>query len=279
MKQYRKFLLHQVTRFGALTMPQMSTICEDICKRTALYHTVSLYKAEGLLYRSLQNHESSYVYVPTEAAYKTIFNEDYERARAVRAYDFFHTCSVAKAILKLSRYRLVSGIATEFEYESKDLIPFCYERTPDGIIQITRDGINYELALEVESSPRNVDRMKDLFIKYRKTLSAEMLCQGLIIVCTAQSFLKQYLELAKSIPANIKDRVIITDFDGLEDLKPQYFGERTQRPYSVLERTRTISASGIYYFPKYYDDLSKNRPTQSDPLGGGRQTTNERILA
>ena len=70
-----------------------------------------------------------------------MFGSPGDYARTIREKFLKHTLRVADALIALARFDHVSGFATEFEVHLEDWKAFSCSKIPDGLIQITRDGL------------------------------------------------------------------------------------------------------------------------------------------
>jgi hypothetical protein len=180
MKSYAPYLLYQVSRFGALTVNQMLRICEGKCGRSSLYRALGELVDGGFVYPIMNPATRTRAYYSTLNGRRYVFGREQGLTPGVRSPELDHTILSAETLLQLSHYEKVTGISTHFEISHEDIKRFCYERIPDGIIQLNQDDHRFELAIEVESSARNATRVTEVLERYWETFRRGYECSGLL---------------------------------------------------------------------------------------------------
>jgi hypothetical protein len=84
MKTYAPFLSLQLTRFGALTIPQMRWLCRGMCQKSTLYRTIGQWTKQGLLRRITHPVKSVIAYAATPELYSLVYGENHQRRIGVR---------------------------------------------------------------------------------------------------------------------------------------------------------------------------------------------------
>jgi hypothetical protein len=252
MKEYGPYFNHQMARFGTLTIQQLLTLGRGRFKRSTLYYHVSGLIREGRLHRISHKMDPLIGYSATRGLYSAVYGKDHERHTGPRAKELNHSIAVANAMIELSRYSAVTGLATENEWAPDDIQDFCHERTPDGIIQISQGDLSYELAVEVELSNKGERETGRVLGQYRQTFQKNLPCVGVLIIAKEQAVFSMYQEKMKELPSDVEERILLTTPEGLETLNPRYYGTRAEYPGPALELIRNSSKGTGVYFPKNY---------------------------
>lgn len=255
MKNVASFLMIQLARFGALTIPQMLLLCSGLCSRATLYRTLQKLAEYDLILRAAHPKKDLITYVATHELIKTVYGKNAPEIPELRIGDLCHTVAVAQTLIAASRFANVTGIATERELGEDEIKTFCFNRRPDGIIQISREGRSYELAVEVETSLKSEARAKDILDNYERTFDRAMLCAGTIIVAIPPAALTKYREHIEKKSEGFQRRVRIVASPELIELDPKVYGQRAitieTSVRNTLEKHRTQSHGQITYIPNY----------------------------
>jgi hypothetical protein len=214
----------------------------------------------------------------TRDGFDAVFGKESGCIRTPAEKKLNHTLQVAEAVIELSRYESVSGFATEFELSKEHLQLFSYSKAPDAIIQLTRDGHRYEVALEVELHPKSDSRVDDFLSKYQKAFEQGALCRGVILVCHRQGAFVQFRNALEKGPSSLSDRFLIIHGPTLPRLNSEVYGERRKHPGICAEKERTISGGGFQYLPiKSASDhfVAGSIPTQSGIVTSKQQIKEE----
>ena len=247
MKEHVPFLAHQIARFGALTIRQMQAICQDQCSRATLYRTLGQLMRSKYVIRVTHQLKPLIGYAATPELFKLIYGESHSRHTGIRARELEHTVACADAMITLSRYSFVTGIATEQEWTPEEIKLFCRGRIPDGIVQITQGDLKYELAVEVETTLKSELETVHVLDRYHQTLLRNMPCVGVLIVAGNRGVFKKYERNLTQLPSEIQERVLLVLPEGLRTLNPTYYGILAECPGQALSHRRTVSQNeGAY---------------------------------
>jgi hypothetical protein len=264
MKKYAPFLSLQLARFGALTIPQMIGLCQGSCQKSTLYRTIGQWTKQGLLRRITHPVKSIIAYAATPALYALVYGSEHQRRIGIRETELSHSLFFSDVMIELSQYANVSGLASEYEIEPEEARQFCHGRNPDGIIQLTNEGSSFEFAVEVETSRKSTEKMERILAAYKSTFFRNMRCVGTIIVAEDPSILARYQKQIAELPAEIEERILVVNLQGLRALKTDLFGERLTQPGQSLELIRNSSQGTIHYTPLITKEF---RPTQAPNEG------------
>lgn len=248
MKEYAPYLTHQIARFGALTVPQMLNLCQGRCKKSTLYRSLSQLMHDRFIARISHTTKPLIGYAATRDLYPLVYGLGHERHTGVRTTELEHTVQVAQVMLELSHYSGVSGLATEHEWRPEEIREFCYQRIPDGIIQITQGNLKYEIAVEVEASLKSEREIGSILTSYRQTFLKRMPCAGLLIVAGTPAIFSKYQEKIAELPPDIEQQILLTTPEGLRSLNPRVYGVRGEVPGPALEQRRNTSKGVGTYF-------------------------------
>lgn len=270
MRNYAPYLLYQIARFGALSVPQMLKICEGKCKRSSLYRTLSKLVEGDYVYPILNPASRTRAYYATMEGRRYVFGDHVALTSGVKTAELDHAIQCAEILLELCQYERVTGISTQYEMSMDEVKRFCHERVPDGIFQLTQDGHHFELALEVESSVRNSARINEVLARYWQTFKYGMPCSGLLIVAMSKSVFGMYAKAIQAMPMEFQTRVRLIQGPGLEELKTEVYGQKLGGLARCLDLTRTLSIGEIQYMPvKTEVFLAQTTPyTPQKPLLG-----------
>lgn len=247
MKEHTPFLAHQIARFGTLTIRQMRTICHGQCSRATLYRTLGQFIQSKYVIRLTHQMKPLIGYAATPKLFELIYGQKHERHTGVRIRELEHTVACAEAMITLSRYSGVTGIATEQEWTPDEIKLFCRSRIPDGIIQVTQGDLSYELAVEVETTLKSELETAYVLERYQQTLLRNMPCVGVLIVAGNRGVFRKYERKLAELPSDIQERVLLVRTEGLRTLNSTYYGALGEYPGEVLSRRRTVSQNeGTY---------------------------------
>lgn len=243
------YLLHQLTRFQALTVSQMMRLCAGRCKKTALYKSLRALQNRGLAVRVTHPTKPVIAYTPTPEAYPLVYGDLNVPYTNLKLLELQHTLLCSETLISLSHYANVTGIATEHELEREALQNFCSLRAPDGIIEITRGDLVYELAIEVEASPKALDRVQAIVTAYEKTFQNKMSCAGVIIVAGTPDIFERYRSTIEKCPQDIARKILLTSDSTLQTLNQEKYGALKNAPGISTEKLRTHFAGRTMYVP------------------------------
>ena len=249
MKKYGPYLLYQIARFGALSVPQMIEVCQGRCARSSLYRALDELTSGRFVYPILNPASKTRAYYATKEGCEYVFGKSAKSSTAIKAAEVDHTIICAEVLLELCRRENVTGISTQFELDPQVAKHFCHERVPDGVFRLTQDGQHYELALEVESTVRNCERINDVLDRYWKTFKRGMDCTGLLVVAMDETIFGMYTRAIQEMPDEFKHRVRVVKGIGLEGLPSTSYGERTSGLNRCLDFTRISSHGTNTYVP------------------------------
>ena len=253
MKAYSPYLLYQVARFGALTIPQLLKVCEGKCKRSSLYRSLRKLINEDFIYPILNPATSTRAYYATAEGRRYAFGNDQLLTAGVKPAELDHTVLCAEILMSLSTYENVTGVATHFELGSDEFKRFCHGRIPDGIIQLTQGTESYELAVELESSNRSASRVADVLNHYWETFRKGYECSGLLVVAMTPAIAAMYSKAVAQMPSEFQSRVRILEGLGLQGLNHEAFGRSNQSISRCLDLSRTSCLGTIQYSPTKTD--------------------------
>lgn len=249
MNPRARFLLYQICRFGALNAKQMLEICDGYYKKTNLYRRLHLLTKEKLITNLCPTIGEGAIMGPTPKALKLVFGENHFRTKPARQSDLDHAEKFADVMTALGKYEFVTGIATEYEISPQELSLFALNRIPDGIIQVSRNNIKFELAVEVEHSSKNFARISEILSTYQKTISRQMQCEGVMFVCCDDGIFNSYREQIEKLPSDIERRMVLVKINEINHLEERFYGRFGMRPNQGLNYRRNHFTSGIKYFP------------------------------
>ena len=80
MKDYGPYLLLQIARFGALTVPQMLRVCEGKCKRSSMYWALGELVEGHFVYPILNPASRARAYYATKEGREYVLGDEIERS-------------------------------------------------------------------------------------------------------------------------------------------------------------------------------------------------------
>ncbi len=249
MKNYRSYLLYQMARFGALTVPQILRICEGKCRKSTMYRTLSELVKGDYVYPILNPASRTRAYYATQEGREYILGKHEPLTTGVRTRELDHTILCAEILMELSQYENVTGISTHFEMSADEVKHFCHERIPDGVFRLTQAGQHYELALEVESTVRNMERITHVLERYWQTFKFGMPCSGLLVVAMDATIFGMYSKAIQLRPDEFQARVRLVQGAGLLGIRPEAYGLKVKALSSCLDLIRTTSMGELSYTP------------------------------
>lgn len=236
MRKNNKFLSKQIARFGAMTIRQMETVCLGKCTRATIYRMLDDLLELKLIKRMPHTGRAEAIFSPRPNLIQEIYKDEIKTHTGINEINIHHAIDVTNTLLTLSRYTFVTGIATEYEINSNDMRKFCHSRIPDGIIQITKDGISVELAVEVERTQRSDTRIQEVVDRYKETFIKNMPCTGLIVVTGNQAIHESYKNKILELPDEFQKMCLVVTSEGLTTLNQKHFGEFKECPQQSLEK-------------------------------------------
>jgi len=169
IKKYIPIFLSLFTKFRVLQVPELHKFCDENADAKRVYENVSDLRNMDLVINIGHRRKPIRAFCATPALIKKVLGNNKKKSHEVRADDLAHSLTCTKVAISLMRSSFVSGIALEHELGPNDLRYFCFERRPDGIIQITRDDLKYEIAVEVETSAKAKVRIDKILNSYQET--------------------------------------------------------------------------------------------------------------
>lgn len=159
---------------------------------------------------------------------------------------------------------------------------FCYSRTPDAITQITNQSFSYEIAIEVETSPKTDARIKSILANYEKTFARNMRCAGLLLIVPHPATFKRYQELIDNQPANLRERIRLVSSISHNELDPNVYGTRLNHLETsvkkTLEKIRTHFNQAAQYVPINSTSYLSQPPSNTQIMRGSvTENENERF--
>ncbi len=279
MRNYAPYLMYQLARFGALTVPQMLRICDGVCKRSSLYRALSELVDGKYVYPILNPASRTRGYYATKEGREWVQGTERQLTAGVRTQELDHTILCAEFLLDLCQFENIVGVATPFELGPDEIAQFCHERVPDGIFRLRQDGEHFEIALEVESSRRNNGRVAEVLGRYWSTFKHRMPCSGVLIAALDPTIYGMYSRSIATMPPEFQERVRLVRGDVLGTLRSEAYGQQTYGLRRCLDFTRTQSLDGIAYTPIKLEVFSPKTASQHPPdRGGGTVITDWRSL-
>jgi hypothetical protein len=271
MKTCTPYLLYQIARFGSLTMREIAQLTEERFGRTNVYDGLKAMLHSKLIVRLAYSNASSTVYQATDSGRSASLGQALDHTRSGRVADVTHSIRAAQTLIALSRYEYVTGFGTEFEIPLEQWREFSRSKVPDGVIQVTRDNLSYELAVEVEVTPKTWTRSEDFVTKYQEAFDQKARCSGVILVCDEQDIFDRYQTLLQKKGESIAKRFLVIRGPELPALNRRLYGEVRKKPGFCADKRRASSGGENQYLPMKFA-LQKNSATQQapdkDPLSG-----------
>ena len=262
MKTLTPLFLDLFTKFRILTVKQIELLCASKCKQRRIYELLNDLIKCGYVERI--GHPKKYLtaYTATPEFLRMSYENNSKDIPGIRAVDLNHTLACNQAAIALMRFPFVCGLSLEHEWGSDEHRSFCYDRRPDGIIQVARPHyekdeqteIKYELALEVETSIKTNSRIEQILNSYRETLESKRYpCAGVIIITTKDTVLNAYRKQLEKLPDAFQGGVILMSISEPIVLNEKYFGARLnsalENGHSTVQTTRTICGGVVKYLP------------------------------
>lgn len=258
MKAASPYLLYQIARFGSLTIREIRALCEGIHAKTNIYAALKALVEAKLIVRLAHPNVDSPVYQPTPAGVRSTLGETQDHTRPARASDADHSLRVAQTLIALSRYENTTGFATEYEAPLEQWRQFSRSKVPDGAIQVTRGDLIYELAVEVEVTPKNWAKSEDFLNKYEDAFAHDASCSGVILVCDEDDILNHYQTLLKRKGEQLSKRFLVIRGPEVPTLNPSLYGEPWKIPGICANQRRASFSDGIRYLPIKFMSREKN---------------------
>ena len=237
MRHHSLFILNHVSRFGGLRYSQLEALCHGVMKKTYIYRQLKVLRQMGLIMFHDTHDRRGSAIVCTEEGRKRIFGDEYKGPKTLRLCELDHTLACAETVIALYHRPWIVGVATEFELYPKDLDGIIQGRTPDALA-VLRQGTNeFRVAIEVETSLRSIQRIKDVLFHYRQTFEAQSPCAVVIIVCCEPSIYRRYRAEMNEVPKDLWPNFLIVDSPVLPSLPSTAFGERLNHVNSSANRS------------------------------------------
>jgi hypothetical protein len=249
MKPHSPYILYQIARFGALTIHELQIVCQGACSRSGLYRSLEGLLRSKLIRRIPIETARSPVYMATEAGIRATLGNGRDPARFAAHADHNHTLRVAKTLLALARHENVTGICSEFELSVEEIRDFSGTKIPDGLIQVTRGNLIYELAIEVEVTPKAYSRSQEFLEKYKNAFEKGVICSGVFVICDEENIYDRYRGQLEQMGQSVAERFLILQGPDLPTINPLLYGQPEKHVGFCCEKRRTSFQGGIRYFP------------------------------
>ena len=112
MKKYGPYLLYQIARFGALSVPQMIEVCQGRCARSSLYRALDELTSGRFVYPILNPASKTRAYYATKEGCEYVFGKSAKSSTAIKAAEVDHTIICAEVLLELCRRENVTASAS-----------------------------------------------------------------------------------------------------------------------------------------------------------------------
>lgn len=239
----------QVNRFGALRFVQLEKICQGHAKRATLYKYLRHLMDEGLVEHVYHPTSALLGYAGTKEGLRRALGVEKEIPKTNRQTDLYHTITCTETFIELLHYDWVHGVATEFELAKRDLDGVLFSRIPDGLVCVRQSHGDFELAVEVETSAKSMERIREIVLSYREVLEARLQCAAVIIVACTKLIYGRYRAEIEKQPEDLRKKFMLFDSPRLVGLKASVFGERRQAMTNRVDFLRTLSTEGPVYIP------------------------------
>ena len=254
MRQTTQLIANLFAKFGILTASDLVGICASQCKQRMIYLHLKDLMESGLIRRMAHPSKATFVYQATPALYGKEVNSQTKVESPIRIDQLAHVVACNRAMFSLSHYSYVAGFALAHELDLSEIRKFCFDRIPDGIVKIVRPDIEYELAVEVETSIKSIPRIRKIFNSYCETWDKKTYpCAGVIIIAPNASAYQAYQNEMETIPEANRKRIVLKNSFELLDLNERYFGTKLndvlQNVQKPLQKTRTVCNEGVRYLP------------------------------
>jgi len=265
MKTHIPLFLSLFIKFQVLTVTQLRSFLGQKCSRPRIYEHLKDLLNWGYVERVAHPQEGLIVYRATPKLLREVLGQTEEKILNLRMNDLKHTLACGSVANSLMRYSFVSGLSLEHELGTDELKNFCQDRKPDGIVQITRGETQYELAIELETTLKALNRIEKILSAYQNTFeSKKYLCAGVMIITPQMTAFETYRRTLEKMPTPFQNRIILQSDLELSSLNPKYFGAQLDRaldnPYSPPYKTRTLSGGVVRYLPmKTTEAISRDR--------------------
>ena len=253
MITHKTYLLHQFARFGVLTVPQVLRLSLIERKRTTTYEIIRSFVSDGLITKICHPTKRIYGYVATPKAYLLTYGDYSVKYRKPKELDLEHAVLCSDVMIELAHRSLVTGIASEHEIDLESLKCFCFSRIPDGIVQVKRGNLYYELAVEVELSLKSPARIKEILCNYQRTFELGLGCSGVLIIALSKKTHTQYQSHIAVLPESIRNQILLFSDTQLSTLNTKLFGERWKNSGKPLDLLRTQPEGEIEYISMFND--------------------------
>lgn len=235
MKTHWPFLLHQITRFGAVTVPQLYELSSPRFKKSTLYNAMKRLKEQELIARIIHPTRDVLAYTANPSAYPLVYGDSDISYRRQKLLDLDHSIQCTQTLIELAHYEFVTGIAAENELTPEGLRHFTFSRIPDGIVEITRNQHQYWLAVEVETSLKSPLRIKEVLQRYQETFEMNLKCSAVILVATKSAIYTRYQRAIEGLPQAVAAKVLLCENPKALRLNEKYFGIRRNHIGNALE--------------------------------------------
>jgi hypothetical protein len=141
-------------------------------------------------------------------------------------YRFNHRVACTDALLALARRSFVSSITAELLSKNVKLDSLVIGRKPDGAFTLERgDDPPIEVALEVETTLRNRDRIQAVIDRYTQTFAEDPdRLSGVLIIAITPDIFQAYREIVESVHEKYRNRFVISKKLDITDVKDTLLG-------------------------------------------------------
>ena len=268
MNEVTLYILHQIAKFGALTIHQLEKLCLGRCSRATIYRNLNNLIQAGCVMRVSHPLKITFAFAATSTGFKAIYSVPEKDVPALPLQELSHTLACADAMLSLALYSNVSSIVTEREVHRGDFKEFSFFRIPDGIVEIKSDTVHCELAIEVETSSKSSERIREILLNYEKTFEKDMPCRGVIFVIPKNDVFNRYQSILEDLQKRSREKILLSRDISLPNLKESLFGKRLPDVRKACEKVRTDSQGVISYIP-IETDTSVLGNAASTPINRG----------
>lgn len=253
MRYKLQSVMRLFAKFGVLTKDEVRIGVGYGLKNRQANRYLARMLALGYIRRRHHPEKWIFAYEATEKLYRELSPEADVNLPPLRERDIVHRLACSHALLSLCKREFVSGVAMEHELRPQDLEKFCIERIPDGIVQVTQAGHPpFEMALEVETSEKSMERVEKILKNYEKTiLGKRHYCQGLLLVVTPERGLDVYRKQLERGSPVFRGRVVLSRELDLSDVSESVLGRPLpsiqENPHDSGLSKRLPSPEGVKY--------------------------------
>ncbi|MGZ6311382.1 MAG: hypothetical protein ACXWOH_12170 [Bdellovibrionota bacterium] len=251
----RQFVLHQIVRYGAMDFESIHSLLRPHWGRTNLYRTLAALCDAGVIARVMHPTKRMQGWAALSYGHDAAYGSETDlKYREIRLSDLRHMFFCARVLSRFCFFPNVSGVASERELLPADIAQFSGNKVPDGIVEITRDGKNFECAVEVEVTHKAASRVQKIVSGYEKLLrDPNGECRGVIFVVLSPELYRSYEKALARVSEDVRNRMLLLCDPKLSELKPHVFGEPLfgagLNPYLPQYKLRTSHKDELRYVP------------------------------